>query len=160
VAQEPVIFTGTLADNIRLGNPNASDYEVESFARHAQLDKLIDSSPKGIHQTVGQRGSGLSGGERQRVAIARALIKKAPILIFDEATAALDEATEKSIAQHIQTLNSTVIIVTHRDQNIWSPTLELTIEGRRVIVAQYNSTSLKSRDKLAAEETNNNQYLN
>ncbi|NMV28295.1 ATP-binding cassette domain-containing protein, partial [Vibrio parahaemolyticus] len=110
--------------------------------------------------TVGQRGSGLSGGERQRVAIARALIKKAPILIFDEATAALDEATEKSIAQHIQTLNSTVIIVTHRDQNIWSPTLELTIEGRRVIVAQYNSTSLKTRDKLAAEETNNNQYLN
>lgn len=149
VAQDPVIYTGTLADNIRLGNPNASDYEVESFARHAQLDELIDSSPKGIHQTVGQRGSGLSGGERQRVAIARALIKKAPILIFDEATAALDEATEKSIAQHIQTLNSTVIIVTHRDQNIWSPTLEFTIENGRVTVKKNCATSLKSKDTSA-----------
>ncbi|EGQ9097807.1 ATP-binding cassette domain-containing protein [Vibrio sp. 2026] len=149
VAQDPVIYTGTLADNIRLGNPNASDYEVESFARHAQLDELIDSSPKRIHQTVGQRGSGLSGGERQRVAIARALIKKAPILIFDEATAALDEATEKSIAQHIQTLNSTVIIVTHSDQNIWSPTLELTIENGRVKVKKNCATSLTSKDTSA-----------
>ncbi|BDR15163.1 ABC transporter ATP-binding protein [Vibrio sp. STUT-A11] len=147
VAQDPIIYTGTMAENIRLGNPNASDREVESYARHAQLGELIDSSTGGIHQTVGQRGSGLSGGERQRVAIARALIKKAPILVFDEATSALDEATEKSIAQHIKTLNSTAIIVTHRDQNIWSPTLELTIEDGRVKVKENCATSLKSKAK-------------
>ncbi len=77
VAQDPIIYTGTLADNIRLGNPKANDEEVEQFARYAELNELIDSSEEGIHQSVGQKGSGLSGGERQRVAIARSLIKKA-----------------------------------------------------------------------------------
>lgn len=141
VAQDPIIFTGTLAENIRLGNPEASNAEVELFARQAQLSELIDLSDDGINQNVGQKGSGLSGGERQRVAIARALIKKAPILILDEATSALDEVTEQKIAQHTQALDSTVIVVTHRDKKIWRPTLELTIDKQRINVLRLRTNS-------------------
>ena len=143
VAQDPIIFTGTLAENIRLGNPEASNAEVELFARQAQLSELIDLSGDGINQSVGQKGSRLSGGERQRVAIARALIKKAPILILDEATSALDEVTEQKIAQQTQALGSTVIVVTHRDKKVWHPTLELTIDKQRVNVLRLRTNSIQ-----------------
>ena len=151
VAQDPIIYTGTLADNIRLGNPKANDAEVEQFARYAELNELIDSSEEGIHQSVGQKGSGLSGGERQRVAIARALIKKAPILVLDEATSALDEATETRIAEHIHHLNSTAIIVTHRDLKIWRPTVELTINNQKVNVQKHTAETDRKKMKLEHE---------
>ncbi|MEF1245413.1 ATP-binding cassette domain-containing protein, partial [Vibrio campbellii] len=151
VAQDPIIYTGTLADNIRLGNPKANDAEVEQFARYAELNELIDSSEEGIHQSVGQKGSGLSGGERQRVAIARALIKKAPILVLDEATSALDEATEARIAEHIHHLNSTAIIVTHRDLKIWRPTVELTIDNQKVNVQKHTTETDRKKMKLDHE---------
>ncbi|MDW6091234.1 ABC transporter ATP-binding protein [Vibrio rhizosphaerae] len=122
VAQESVVFTGTLAENIRLGRAGASDSEIETVARQAMLGHLIDRSPKGLDQSVGHQGSALSGGERQRVAIARALLKKAPILILDEATAALDKETERHIAASLSALPATLIIVTHRDSSIWQPT--------------------------------------
>ncbi|EDP60197.1 ABC transporter ATP-binding protein [Vibrio sp. AND4] len=146
VSQDPIIYTGTLADNIRLGNPNATDEEIEHFAGCAELNELIASSDKGIHQSVGQKGTGLSGGERQRVAIARALIKKAPILVFDEATSALDETTEKRIADHIHHLDSTAIIVTHRDLRVWRPTVELTIDNREVRILGHPANTV-STDK-------------
>ncbi|WP_315903238.1 ABC transporter ATP-binding protein [Photobacterium sp. TY1-4] len=122
VAQDPIVFTGTLAENIRLSRPEASDEDVTTAARRAMLGSVIDRSPQGIHQTVGHQGGAFSGGERQRVAIARALIKGAPILILDEATAALDEETERRIAEVIRDLPATVILVTHRDPAIWQPT--------------------------------------
>ena len=151
VAQDPIIYTGTLADNIRLGNPKANDEEVEQFARYAELNELIDSSEEGIHQSVGQKGSGLSGGERQRVAIARALIKKAPILVLDEATSALDEATETRVAEHIHHLNATAIIVTHRDLKIWRPTVELTINNQKVNVQKHTAETDHKKMKLEHE---------
>ena len=122
VPQDPIVFTGTLADNIRIGKPDASDKEIEDIARKSTLSSIIDRSPDGIHQSIGQQGSALSGGERQRVALARALIKNAPILILDEATAALDEATEQEIINVIHDLSATIIFVTHRDPSIWQPT--------------------------------------
>jgi len=127
VTQEPILFTGTLAENIRLGKPDATDDEVEMAARTAVLGAILDRSPEGIHQSVGKQGAVLSGGERQRVAIARALLKNAPILILDEATSALDEGTEQQIVTAIRTLSSTVIFVTHRDSAIWQPTQILTL---------------------------------
>jgi ABC-type bacteriocin/lantibiotic exporter with double-glycine peptidase domain len=151
VAQDPIIYTGTLADNIRLGNPKANDEEVEQFARYAELNELIDSSEEGIHQSVGQKGSGLSGGERQRVAIARALIKKAPILVLDEATSALDESTEIRVAEHIHHLNATAIIVTHRDLKIWRPTVELTINNQKVNVQKHTAETDRKKMKLKHE---------
>ncbi|RSD29513.1 ATP-binding cassette domain-containing protein [Vibrio pectenicida] len=151
VAQDPIVFTGTLAENIRLGNPNATDSEVDRFARQAQLNEVIDRSDEGIYQTLGQKGSQLSGGEKQRVAIARALIKQAPILIFDEATSALDETTEQYIAQHVHTLDSTVIIVTHRDAKIWQPTLELTIDNQKVRVKRHNYEKQEDLGELTTQ---------
>lgn len=122
VAQDPVIFTGTLADNIRLGQPHTTDADIDAVARNAALGTLLDRSSEGIHQQVGPQGAALSGGERQRVALARALLRKTPVLILDEATSALDEATEQTIASHILTLSATVILVTHRDPTVWQPT--------------------------------------
>ena len=122
VPQEPVVFTGTLADNIRLGRPDASDQEVEDIARDATLGPVIERSALGINQPVGHHGSALSGGERQRVAFARALISDAPILVLDEATSALDEERERILASLVRDLRRTAIIVTHRDPEIWSPT--------------------------------------
>ncbi|MCH7308433.1 ABC transporter ATP-binding protein/permease [Acinetobacter sp. NIPH 1852] len=127
VTQEPILFTGNLAENIRLGKPDASPEEVETVARRVELGTVIDRSSEGINQSVGQQGAALSGGERQRVAIARALLKDAPILILDEATSALDEKTEQAIVAEICGLSSTVIFVTHRDATIWQPTETLTL---------------------------------
>jgi len=129
VAQQPVVFTGTLADNIRLGRPQASDADVEDAARQATLGSVIARSPQGIHQSVGHQGSALSGGERQRVALARAFLKNAPILILDEATSALDETTEREVADFVRTLPATVILVTHRDASIWNPTHYINLQG-------------------------------
>ena len=130
VSQEAIVFTGTLAENIRLGKPQASDDTVELIARKAELGSLLDRSPLGIHQPVGHQGAALSGGERQRVALARALLKEAPILVLDEATAALDESTENKIAAVVRALPATVIFVTHRDPAIWLPTHTIQLGSR------------------------------
>ena len=133
VAQDPIVFTGTLADNIRIGNPQASDDEIKAIAQKSMLGAVISRSPEGIHQSVGQQGMALSGGERQRVALARALIKEAPILVLDEATSALDEKTERDIASVICSLPATVIVVTHRDPTIWQPTQTIVLNGDRAL---------------------------
>lgn len=126
VPQDPVVFEGTLAENIRLGNPAATDEEVAAAARGAALGAVIDRSPLGIGQPVGHRGSTLSGGERQRVAIARAILKRAPILILDEASSALDARTEERVAATIRDLPCTTILVTHRDaERSWRPSVRI-----------------------------------
>ena len=128
VPQDPVVFDGTLADNIRLGDPSATDEEIIHAAKQAALGQVIEQSPLGIQQSVGHHGNALSGGERQRVAIARALLKQAPILILDEATSALDTATEAKIAKAIRALPCTKIVVTHRDaETTWQPTIRIAL---------------------------------
>lgn len=122
VGQEAIMFTGTLADNIRIGDPDASDNDIKRAAQSAALGRLLAQDSRGIHQPVGYQGSALSGGERQRLAIARALIKQAPILILDEATSALDQETEAEIAQMLSQQPATLIIVTHGETEIWRPT--------------------------------------
>ena len=129
VPQDPVVFEGTLADNIRLGDPTADDVEIVDAAERAALGTVIKQSPLGIHQPMGHRGGLLSGGERQRVAIARALLKKAPILILDEATSAIDTTAEERIAQTIRELPCTTIVVTHRSSDaIWKPTQRVQLD--------------------------------
>ncbi|MGI2015228.1 ABC transporter ATP-binding protein [Shewanella oncorhynchi] len=122
VPQDPLIFTGTIASNIRIGNPDADDQAVDKAARQMALDEVLDRSELGIYQEVGLQGAGLSGGERQRLALARALIKNAPILIMDEATSALDEETEKRVAKAICEQSCTLVLVSHRNQSLWQPT--------------------------------------
>jgi len=133
VPQDAVLLTGTLAENIRLGQAQASGADIEAAARQAALGYVIARSPQGIQQPVGHQGALLSGGERQRVALARALLKQAPIVLLDEATSALDEATERDIAAVVRALPATVVFVTHRDPAIWQPThtLDLSQTGPR-----------------------------
>lgn len=134
VPQEPIIFTGTLAENIRIGKPQATDEEIENVAKQVALTDLIQRSSDGIYYHVGRQGTALSGGERQRVALARAIIKNAPILIIDEGTSALDEGTEVEVVKNINKLNSTVIFVTHRLSDIWKTDKIYDLSNRTVVL--------------------------
>ncbi|MDP4509310.1 ABC transporter ATP-binding protein [Nonomuraea turcica] len=116
VFQDVYLFEGTIADNLRMAAPDASDADLDRVARIARLDEVVERLPDGWHTRVGEAGSTLSGGEKQRVSIARALLKDAPIVLFDEATAALDPANEAAVADAIAELarDRTVIVVAHR----------------------------------------------
>ncbi len=116
VPQDPVLFHRTLLENIRYGNRKATDEEVKIAAKLAHCDEFIESLPLKYDTYVGERGIKLSGGERQRIAIARAILKKAPILIFDEATSSLDSYSESLIQDALKHLmeNSTTIVIAHR----------------------------------------------
>lgn len=116
VFQDVYLFDGTIEENIRLGAPDATPEEVRHAANVARLDEVVARLEKGWETPVGEGGNRLSGGERQRVSIARALLKKAPIVLFDEATAALDAENEAAIAAAMRQLaeTSTVIVIAHR----------------------------------------------
>lgn len=116
VPQENMLFSGTIAENLRFGNDDASDMEIEEAVRASCAWEFIQSLPEGIHTSIGENGIGLSAGQAQRIAIARALIKKAPVLILDEATSALDVETEIRVLQSIKNSNPkrTCIVITHR----------------------------------------------
>ncbi|MDO8557021.1 MAG: ABC transporter ATP-binding protein [Candidatus Jorgensenbacteria bacterium] len=116
VPQDPVLFHRTLIENIRYGRRNATDKEVKEAARLAHCNEFIENLPLKYKTFVGERGIKLSGGERQRVAIARAILKKAPILIFDEATSSLDSYSESLIQDALENLmkSCTTIVIAHR----------------------------------------------
>jgi len=116
VPQDTVLFNDTIRYNIRYGQWDASDAEVEEAARLAQIDAFIRIAPKGYETEVGERGLKLSGGEKQRVAIARTILKAPPILLLDEATSALDSHTERDIQDALDRVarNRTTLVIAHR----------------------------------------------
>ncbi|MBL8354172.1 MAG: ABC transporter ATP-binding protein [Delftia acidovorans] len=116
IFQDSYLFQGSIADNIRMGRPQASDAKVMEAARQAGVAEIIERLPQGLDTPVGEGGARLSGGERQRIAIARALIKDAPILLVDEATAALDAENQAAIAQALARLRGrcTLIVIAHQ----------------------------------------------
>ncbi|WP_166267001.1 ABC transporter transmembrane domain-containing protein [Marinobacter caseinilyticus] len=116
VSQNPALFYGTVADNIRYGRPTAGLAEVEAAAKVAHADEFIRAMPQGYDTRLGDAGLGLSGGQKQRLAIARALLVDAPILLLDEATSALDAQSEHLIQQALPELmaNRTTLVIAHR----------------------------------------------
>jgi len=116
VSQDPAIFSLTVADNIRIGKPEASDAEVQRAAELAQAHDFIAALPQKYQTIVGERGSRLSGGQKQRIAIARAILKDAKILLLDEATSALDAANEIAVHHALKNLMAgrTTLIIAHR----------------------------------------------
>jgi len=116
VFQDAGLFNRSIAENIRIGRPGATDDEGRAAARQAQARDFIEAKPGGFAFVAGERGSALSGGERQRIAIARAILKDAPILVLDEATSALDTATEGAIKRALDIVRRgrTTIIIAHR----------------------------------------------
>jgi ATP-binding cassette subfamily B protein len=116
VEQEPTIFAGTVAENIRFGKPEASDAEVEAAAKAALVHDFVLDLPLGYGSIVGERGVMLSGGQKQRLAIARALLKDAPMLLLDEATSALDAESERLVQIALERLMTgrTTLVIAHR----------------------------------------------
>ena len=135
VSQDPFLFKGTIYENIAIGSPNASEAEVLEAARVAYAHDFILGFQIGYQSQVGEQGHQLSGGQRQRIAIARAVLKNAPILLLDEATAALDTESEREIQTALQRLmvGRTTIVIAHRLQTIQSADRICVIEGGRVL---------------------------
>ncbi|MGB2560788.1 MAG: ABC transporter ATP-binding protein [Akkermansiaceae bacterium] len=120
VSQHPLLFRGSIEDNIRIGNPAATRDQIIEAARKAHAHEFISRQPEQYDTQVGERGEGLSGGQKQRVAISRAFLKDAPILIMDEATSALDTESEAQIQAQLQELarGRTTLIIAHRFSTI------------------------------------------
>lgn len=135
VEQEPTIFAGTIADNIRFGKPDASQAEVEAAAKAALVHDFVVELPLGYDAIVGERGVMLSGGQKQRLAIARAILKNAPILLLDEATSALDAQSEQLVQIALEHLmrGRTTLVIAHRLATIRDADKILVLDGGRII---------------------------
>jgi subfamily B ATP-binding cassette protein MsbA len=116
VFQDNFLFSGTIRENILLGNPNATEEDIQKAVKMAFLDEFIATLKDGLDTVIGERGVLLSGGQKQRVAIARAFLKNAPIIILDEATSALDNKAEAIVQKAIDNLmqDKTVFVIAHR----------------------------------------------
>jgi ABC-type multidrug transport system fused ATPase/permease subunit len=135
VAQEPVLWAGTIRDNIAYGREGVSDADIEAAARDAHAHDFITSFPDGYNTIIGERGTKLSGGQKQRVALARALVVNPRVLILDEATSNLDAESEAAVqaALHRVRRERTTIIVAHRLSTVRDADRIIVIEGARIV---------------------------
>lgn len=135
VPQGNTLFSGTVRENIRMGNLNATEEEMNEALKLAAAYDFVQELPKGIDTVIGERGHGLSEGQAQRIAIARAFVKKAPFLILDEATSSLDEATEQEVIRGLQRLTPrpTCLVITHRKSILQYCDREIKIANKMII---------------------------
>lgn len=148
VAQEPVLFSGTIAENIAYGKPSATRAEIIAAARKANC-QFISDFPDGLETSVGARGAMLSGGQKQRIAIARALVKDPDILILDEATSALDAESETAVNEALTKLmrsTSTTISIAHRLSTIKRSDWIIVLGSDGRVAEQGTFKELSSRD--------------
>ena len=151
VSQEPVIFSGSIAANIRYGREDATDAQVRAAADAAAASEFIEKLPEGFETLVGERGVTLSGGQRQRLAIARAILRDAPLLLLDEATSALDAENERLVQTALANLmvGRTTLVIAHRFSTIQRLKRIVVMEDGQV-VAQGNHAELMAGGGLYA----------
>ena len=151
VFQDNFLFTGTIRENIMLGNPNATQEMFDNAIKSAHLEEVIESLPDGLDTVLGERGTSLSGGQRQRVAIARAMVRQSPIVILDEATSALDNKSEAVVQKALDALmqDKTVFVIAHRLSTIRNA-------DKIAVINEGHLVELGSHDELLQIE--NGQY--
>lgn len=151
VPQDPVIFMGSVADNIRYGRPEADEAEIRRAAELAAAAEFVEALPQGYGTAIGERGVTLSGGQRQRLAIARAILKDAPILLLDEATSALDAESEQAVQGALDRLmaHRTTLVIAHRLATVRGADRILVMDGGRIVEAGHHE-SLVARGGLYA----------
>jgi ATP-binding cassette subfamily B protein len=152
VFQDTYLFSGTLADNVRIARPDAADADLDAVAERAGLTDVIAALPEGWNSQVGEGGNRLSGGERQRVAIARAFLKDAPILLLDEATGSLDAENQHAFATAIDALRheKTVIVIAHQLSTITTADRILFLEDGRIVEHGTHRELLTMNQRYAA----------
>jgi ATP-binding cassette subfamily C protein CydCD len=144
VAQDTYLFNDTLAANIRLARPEATEAELDLALERAALSGFVASLPQGLATPVGERGVQLSGGQRQRIAIARAFLKDAPVLVLDEATSHLDAISEAKVRQALDALmtDRTVLVIAHRLSTVRNADGIIVLEQGRVVESGLHATLL------------------
>ena len=157
VSQETYLFHATVRENLRFAKPDATDAEIEAAAEAARIHHVIAALPEGYDTVVGERGYRFSGGEKQRIAIARTVLRNPPILVLDEATSSLDNATERLVQEALEGLSAgrTTIAIAHRLSTVRHAEQVVVLDGGRVvetgrheelILAGGRYTALVSRD--------------
>ena len=151
VPQEPILFNGTIRDNIRYGKLDATDAEVERAAKIANVEEFIDGLTDGYDTKLGERGITLSGGQRQRVAIARAVLKDPKILVLDEATSALDTKSEMLVREALERLmhNRTTLVIAHRLTTIQNADQIAVMDAGKVVEIGTHEALLANSGKYA-----------
>jgi ATP-binding cassette subfamily B protein len=152
VGQDVFLFRGSIRDNIAFGKPGASEDEIVAAAKGAYADDFIMSFPRGYETPVGEHGLQLSGGQRQRIAIARALIKNAPIILLDEATAALDSESELQVREAMEHLcrGRTTLAIAHRLHTVSHADRIYVVEDGQVVESGRHDELLRKRGRYAS----------
>ena len=146
VLQDPVLFSGTIADNLLYGRLDATPHEIEEAARAAHAHEFIVRLPKGYDTEIAEAGGGLSGGERQRLSVARAILKNAPILILDEPTSSLDAISEEIVFAALRRLRAgrTTIVIAHRLSTVRDADRILVLDGGKIAAQGRHDELLKT----------------